>query len=47
MDLTPRPLEGPTIRLEPLEKPVVYVSALFSAKDIARVTECLVSNSIN
>jgi len=36
-----------TIRLEPLEKPVVYVSALFSAKDIARVTECLVSNSIN
>ncbi|WP_260805287.1 BglG family transcription antiterminator [Pantoea eucalypti] len=36
-----------TIRLEPLEKPVVYVSALFSAKDIARVTECLVSDSIN
>ncbi|WP_310736390.1 transcription antiterminator [Pantoea hericii] len=36
-----------TIRLEPQEKPVVYVSALFSAKDIARVTECLVSNSIN
>ncbi|MDF2044348.1 MULTISPECIES: transcription antiterminator [unclassified Pantoea] len=36
-----------TIRLEPLEKPVVYVSALFSAKDITRVTECLVSNSIN
>ncbi len=36
-----------TIRLEPLEKPVVYVSALFSAKDIARVTECLVANSIN
>lgn len=34
-----------TIRLEPLEKPVVYVSALFSAKDIARVTECLVSDS--
>ncbi|MGP4140399.1 BglG family transcription antiterminator [Sodalis praecaptivus] len=34
-----------TIRLEPLAKPVVYVSALFSAKDIARVTECLVSDS--
>ncbi|MEE3661819.1 PRD domain-containing protein [Brenneria sp. g21c3] len=33
-----------TVKLEPVEKPVVYVSALFSAKDITRVTECLVSN---
>lgn len=33
-----------TIRLAEINRPVVYVSALFTAKDIARVTECLVAN---
>jgi activator of the mannose operon (transcriptional antiterminator) len=33
-----------TIKLVEIKKPVVYVSALFSGKDIIRVTECLVSN---
>jgi len=33
-----------TIRLAEINRPVVYVSALFTAKDIGRVTECLVAN---
>ena len=30
-----------TIRLDDINIPIAYVSALFSTKDITRVTECL------
>jgi hypothetical protein len=33
-----------TIRLDDINLPIAYVSALFSTKDIIRVTECLGSD---